>query len=205
MGAQGIVSSLCPIHPSPVGGLTDPLYGYRPAVNAIVNRLKTVLGGQCLPEQVNVDPTTGQVPCLLLDVMYPNAGASEESICNDPAAGLSLPQNDILGNFVQTQHALWLEQGGAATGLPDPNTVPVCELNPRSRTPTRRTPRCAGSADAGTAAAMPPGWCTTCKAATRCAQEIRFTTEASRCRARCSHAQVPRADQRRPASPRPGT
>jgi hypothetical protein len=51
MGDQGIVSSLCPIHPAPVGGPGDPLFGYRPAVNAIVNRL----GGrlvQCL-EQVD--------------------------------------------------------------------------------------------------------------------------------------------------------
>jgi hypothetical protein len=40
----GVVSSLCPIHTTPGGdaGLDpqDPLYGYRPAVNAIANRLK---------------------------------------------------------------------------------------------------------------------------------------------------------------------
>jgi hypothetical protein len=41
MGAQGIVSSLCPIHVAPANGDSppDPLYGYRPAVNTIVNRL----------------------------------------------------------------------------------------------------------------------------------------------------------------------
>ncbi|MDP9002267.1 MAG: hypothetical protein M3O46_19410 [Myxococcota bacterium] len=42
-GVQGIVSSLCPIHVSPHGGMTDSLYGYRPAANAIVNRLKSAL------------------------------------------------------------------------------------------------------------------------------------------------------------------
>jgi hypothetical protein len=46
MGTQGIISSLCPIHTvsvvTPTGG-PDQLYGYRPAINAIVNRLKTPL------------------------------------------------------------------------------------------------------------------------------------------------------------------
>jgi hypothetical protein len=39
MGPQGIVSSLCPIHPSPTSP-TDPLFGYRPAVNAIVTTIR---------------------------------------------------------------------------------------------------------------------------------------------------------------------
>jgi hypothetical protein len=54
-GVQGIVSSLCPIHTSFAGGAAlDPLYGYRPAVNAIIDRLKTDLSAQCLPQQLTV-------------------------------------------------------------------------------------------------------------------------------------------------------
>ena len=71
----------------------------------------------------------GEVPCLLLNVMYPNAGSSEEDVCNSPAQGLSVPDFDIMQNFVQTQHNLWLAAGGAKSGQPDPNTVPVCQLN----------------------------------------------------------------------------
>jgi hypothetical protein len=41
-GGQGIVSSLCPIHVTEQGP-GDPLYGYRPAVRAIVARFKSVL------------------------------------------------------------------------------------------------------------------------------------------------------------------
>jgi hypothetical protein len=41
LGPQGIVSSLCPIHVAETKG--DPLYGYRPAVNAIVARFKSIL------------------------------------------------------------------------------------------------------------------------------------------------------------------
>jgi hypothetical protein len=39
MGPRGIVGSLCPIHVTPVGGEGDPLYGFRPAFTAVVNRL----------------------------------------------------------------------------------------------------------------------------------------------------------------------
>jgi hypothetical protein len=43
-GNQSIVSSVCPIHTSFAnGGSADPLYGYRPAMNAIVNRIKGAL------------------------------------------------------------------------------------------------------------------------------------------------------------------
>jgi hypothetical protein len=45
LGTQGVVSSLCPIHPSPVGGPTDPLFGYRPAMSALIARMKSVIGG----------------------------------------------------------------------------------------------------------------------------------------------------------------
>jgi hypothetical protein len=44
MGTQGIISSLCPIHTVPSSTtMPDQLYGYRPAINAIVNRLRTPL------------------------------------------------------------------------------------------------------------------------------------------------------------------
>jgi hypothetical protein len=36
---EGVVSSICPIH-AVEGEAGDPLYGYRPAMSAIVNRLK---------------------------------------------------------------------------------------------------------------------------------------------------------------------
>jgi hypothetical protein len=41
----GIISSICPIHAAPPasGPNLDPLYGYRPAMNAIANRLKLSL------------------------------------------------------------------------------------------------------------------------------------------------------------------
>jgi hypothetical protein len=43
MQNQGIVSSICPIHPTDNATGDDPLYGYRPAVNTIVNRMTHAL------------------------------------------------------------------------------------------------------------------------------------------------------------------
>jgi hypothetical protein len=46
MGPQGIVSSICPIHTTPANGdiPPDPLFGYRPGMTAIVNRIRVSLG-----------------------------------------------------------------------------------------------------------------------------------------------------------------
>jgi hypothetical protein len=45
VGAQGIVGSLCPTHLSDNASNSDPLYGYRSIMTAVVNRLKPPLAG----------------------------------------------------------------------------------------------------------------------------------------------------------------
>lgn len=62
-GTQGIVASVCPEQQD-----NDTLFnfGYRPAIGAIVERLKQALGGQCLPRSLTPDEN-GQVPCLILE------------------------------------------------------------------------------------------------------------------------------------------
>ncbi len=64
VNSQGIVASVCPAQ------LTDKAssdYGYRPAIGAIIDRLKTALGGQCLPRELTPDSKNHQVPCLILE------------------------------------------------------------------------------------------------------------------------------------------
>ncbi|HTN82687.1 MAG TPA: hypothetical protein VL242_03355 [Sorangium sp.] len=63
LGPQGIVGSVCPRQLDDDGAAD---YGYRPAIGAIIDRLKTVLGGQCLPRTLTPDPK-GQVSCLILE------------------------------------------------------------------------------------------------------------------------------------------
>jgi hypothetical protein len=43
LGNQGVVSSLCPIHATDNASGDDPLFGYRPAVNALVTRMRGTL------------------------------------------------------------------------------------------------------------------------------------------------------------------
>jgi len=64
IGKQGIVGSVCPVQ---VENDVAPDYGYRPAIGAIIDRLKTVLGGQCLPRTLQPDDN-GQVSCLIVEV-----------------------------------------------------------------------------------------------------------------------------------------
>ncbi|MDP9000925.1 MAG: hypothetical protein M3O46_12520 [Myxococcota bacterium] len=166
-GVQGIVSSLCPIHVSPQGGLQDPLYGYRPAANAIVNRLKSKLMVECLPQALNAD-ATGAAPCLIL-VTLPKAGG--QGVC-DSVAGLHAPTDaDVLSRFRASQHAAWV-QSGNKSGLPDPDLLPVCELDQL----TRRANPMAFGPDNTCSESAAPGWCyVEGAAALTCPQQILFT------------------------------
>jgi hypothetical protein len=126
MATQGIVSSLCPIHTSQ-SGPTDPLYGYRPAVNAIVNRLKNALSTQCLPQKLNVQ-ADGTVPCLLL-ASFP-ANAMGQNYCdktqNGGIPGLSPPDPGVLARFQGPAIAAWTKLG--SDPATDPRKQPVCQL-----------------------------------------------------------------------------
>jgi hypothetical protein len=62
MGSQGLVASICPINGQDNATGDDPLYGYRPAIAVIVDRLKPALTNTCLPEPLPVGKD-GTVPC----------------------------------------------------------------------------------------------------------------------------------------------
>jgi hypothetical protein len=167
MGAQGIISSLCPIHVQNEGG-NDPVFGYRPAVTAIVNRLKNALASQCLPQPLHpVETDAGlQVPCLILATIPGTSAGSEATVCAEHKdQGLSAPAADVLATFQMNAHAQWLN---AMTG-PDPSTLATCEINQISVA--------AGSSCVGAGATSAQGWCyVTGKAAGSCdTQAILFT------------------------------
>ena len=169
VGNHAIVSSLCPIHTTPQGD-DDPVFGYRPAVNAIVDRLKTGLEGECLPQRLNVDSVTGEVPCLVLATLSHPGG---EDVC-DSIPGLARPQGDILAAFQTSQHQAWVDAGGNASAQPDPRSFPTCKV-------TELTPSTDNGADFGpdgTCAASPnPGWCyVESNVPKACPQQILFTT-----------------------------
>jgi len=74
---QGIVGSICPAQQS---DSTLINFGYRPAVKAIIDRLKQELGGQCLPRSLTPD-AAGQVQCLILEARN-IGGNSCDAVCD---------------------------------------------------------------------------------------------------------------------------
>jgi hypothetical protein len=113
LGAQGVVSSLCPVHVSEQSP-GDPLYGYRPAMSAIVDRLGQALRGQCLPHQLQL--LDGNVPCQLL------ASLPQPGMQCDPARGMS--DVDPLTVARATQSL----QGQGEAALLDPSQHTVCQI-----------------------------------------------------------------------------
>jgi hypothetical protein len=86
LGQQGIVASVCPAQLSdPADTATD--FGYRPAIGAIIDRLKTALGGQCLPRTL-VPDKEGNVPCLILEARNTQGQACT---CDSAKARLAVP------------------------------------------------------------------------------------------------------------------
>ena len=100
VGPQGITASVCPAQ---LGDQNATDFGYRPAIGAIIDRLKVALGGQCLPRTLTAD-ANGQVPCLVLEarrvdeaqVQACNACADpgREPLAGDEAAAIDAAKQD---------------------------------------------------------------------------------------------------------------
>jgi hypothetical protein len=155
MGGQGVLSSICPIHPQ-MQGANDPLYGYRPAVAAIVNRLKSELGAQCLPQPLATKG--GAVPCDVLEAL-PTAGDT----CG--AHGLT----DASANAAQAFRTQLQAAAGDAGGATDLSNNAVCVA------PLLDVPDGGSCKDSKL-----PGWCyLTGPAAGLCPQSIELSPAAT--------------------------
>src|SRR5690606_124127 len=117
LGEQAIVASICPAN---LEDATAPDYGYRPAIGALIERLKTRLRDRCLPRvlEPNVcvpedDPTYGQVPCVILEALSLNDG----EVCNCEAAGRKTPTEEVITDDVRAAGSCVCEitqlQGGS--------------------------------------------------------------------------------------------
>jgi hypothetical protein len=78
IGESAIVASICP--KVLVNG--EPGYGYEPAVDAIVERLKVALQGRCPPRPLAVEPgSDGELPCVVVEAL------EQQDQCGCTAAG----------------------------------------------------------------------------------------------------------------------
>lgn len=83
LGDSAIVASICP------KVLTEgqPGYGYEPAVDAIVDRLKVALAGRCLPRPLAVDAGEGgKLPCAVVEAAESQGSCSCNSAGRRPAS-----------------------------------------------------------------------------------------------------------------------
>jgi hypothetical protein len=158
---QGIVSSLCPIALDVGQSLTtaqnDPLFGYNPAVNAIIDRLKVSLSSSCSTQKLVLAPPpapAGQVDCLVLVALPAGTGGGT---CSNPGAACDSKQG-LLGPS-STPGALFQQslldsfcQAHTQTGASPQITAdqPVCALQQVIPDPNDETD-CSGS--------QTPGWC----------------------------------------------
>ncbi len=163
---EGIISSLCPIHTSEQTP-GDPLFGYRPAMNAIIARLSAALSAQCLPQRLTIDtsdPAKPTVPCLVLGT-FPS-GPGSPANCSDPLLDNAYqdPDPTVLKEYRNDLHAQFEQGGGGSNGATDPSTELTCEL-------IQLPP------NVPCATGMNEGWCYLENQA-KCAQEIVFSKDA---------------------------
>jgi hypothetical protein len=117
MGDNGIVASICArnlVH-------DGPDYGYRPAVAAIVDRLKVDIGGKCLPRTLR--RVEGEYPCSILEATSnpAEANCSARPGRRTPNAALVEPARDRLRNENVCDD-------DPSTLLPDCSSMTLCEI-----------------------------------------------------------------------------
>jgi hypothetical protein len=167
---EGIISSLCPIHTTDMSPdhMSDPLYGYRPAMNAIVKALGSALKTQCLPNRLDIDEKVNppRVPCLVLGTFPGPPGAQGvPAQCSDVEGdAFTDAEPSVLQEFKKDRHAAWVQGGSSG---PDPSLNLICEVK-------QVTPNTPCNVDGES------GWCyfENSGNSEKCAQELRFSPTA---------------------------
>ncbi|NUP12559.1 MAG: hypothetical protein HOW73_41475 [Polyangiaceae bacterium] len=113
LGNQGIFASICPAEASDP---SSPIYGYRPAVGAIVDRLKQQLAGTCLPFPLPVDDGT----CAIIETRV----AAESCQCNADEGRVSIPETFADGS----PNPLFGAVAAIKTSDEDPGWNCFCEI-----------------------------------------------------------------------------
>jgi len=180
VGNKGVVSSICPINldvgQTVAQAQQDPLFGYNPAVNAIVSRIKGSLGpNNCLPISLPSNAASCTIIIGLPNKQGPGSCKNPGSACS--AAGLVGPgssalSQDTLNSYCDEQEQYFLSAGGTGGAPGDPDLSPACgipQLTPAANpSDFDSSGSCAASASTG--------WCyLTGAAAGGCAQTIVFS------------------------------
>lgn len=116
IGESAIVASICP--KILVDG--QPGYGYEPAVDAIVERLKVALQGRCPPRPLAVESgSDGELPCVVVEAL------EQQDLCGCTAAGRK-PASANASALVKKQ--LRESQACGREGTPSCDDYCFCEI-----------------------------------------------------------------------------
>ena len=129
VGTQGIVGSICPAQ---LDNRDAADFGYRPAIGAIIDRLKLALGGQCLPRKLTPDPETNLVQCLILEGR--NTSGAHKNDCDTFCDGLPGRQR------VQAIHEPALDQEDVKAAQKQSNLDCFCEIKQLTTLDNNGTP-----------------------------------------------------------------
>jgi hypothetical protein len=119
IGDSAIVASICP----KVLAEDQPGYGYEPAVDAIIDRLKVALNARCLPRPLAVEAgSSGELPCVVVEGAPPAASGS----CSCDSTRRRGPASAEAQDLVRGQLAARRECDTATT--PACSAFCLCEL-----------------------------------------------------------------------------
>ena len=169
---NSIVASICPKDLDPTTDTSSPGYGYNPAVAALINRLKVLLKGSCLPRPLTPD-ADGRVPCYVVeavsssktgtqgcDAYCKQMGRNQEITDSSPSGGPSSKlQSAVLDSMRQSKLC------DSGNGTPACNSMCLCLLSQESNA-KNTTGNAAGSdlgvcqnVQGGDENGLPPGYC----------------------------------------------
>jgi len=118
-GDNAVVASICPKNLDWQASASRG-YGYNPAVAALVDRLKTKLGGTCLPRPIEADEA-GRLPCAVIEAMAPN----QADWCDCVAHGRNTVSGELAESVVShMRQSLFCD----VDGRPACATMCLCEL-----------------------------------------------------------------------------
>lgn len=121
IGESAIVASICP----KVLNEGEPGYGYEPAVDAIVERLKTVLSARCLPRPLAVGTGEGgKLPCVVVEAAPP--ALSRDGSCGCDSTKRRAPASSAAQDVVRRQLADLRQCDTPST--PSCSSFCLCEL-----------------------------------------------------------------------------
>ncbi len=120
-GANSIVASICARN---VENAQAADFGYRPAIAAIVDRLKEQLGDRCLPRPLLINPADDTVSCNLVETI-PRPAAGAACLCN---AAIARAKPDPVVESVVRSQLVKERVSPCADGDDDCSDACLCEV-----------------------------------------------------------------------------